>query len=77
MSSQSFSAVCQFIVVLNKFNYHKGHRLRGDREFWKQVGKDSDIDLINIDGPKDYGGVEIHETMDAPEETKTYEDLDN
>ena len=35
------------------------------------------MDISDNDDTKDSGGVEIHETLNVPEETITYEDLDN
>ena len=35
------------------------------------------MDIRKNDDPKDPGEVEIHETLDAPEQTRTYNVIDN
>ena len=41
------------------------------------VGTYSYMNISDNNEPNNYGEIEIYETLDAPEETKTYEDLDN
>ena len=35
------------------------------------------VNISDNDEPKYYGEIEIHETMDAPEETINFQDLNN
>ena len=43
----------------------------------KKLGTNSGIDISDYYEPKYSGEVEINKTLDTPEETITYEDLDN